>query len=168
METNNELVLIISNQYGEHTRISGTRKDILKELRQIALDKRKCSRQAHNLPTDVMALGATHKTGDKLVDMATFDIKQIGIADLLGLLNAHGVEKYALNEAEQEQEPCALADNIKAVMAEHGITQRELAKKLGTHPVVVNNTIHNPNVKVSTLQRYASAIGCTVGDFFNR
>ena len=68
----------------------------------------------------------------------------------------------------QVQEPSALAESIKAVMAEHGVTQRELAKRLGTHPVVVNSTIHNPNVKVSTLQRYADAIGCTVGDFFSR
>ena len=69
---------------------------------------------------------------------------------------------------EQAQEPNTLAESIKAVMAEHGITQRELAKRLGTHPVVVNSTIHNPNVKVSTLQRYAAAIGCTVADFFGR
>lgn len=68
----------------------------------------------------------------------------------------------------QVQEPGALAESIKAVMAEHGVTQRELAKRLGTHPVVVNSTIHNHNVKVSTLQRYADAIGCTVGDFFSR
>lgn len=68
----------------------------------------------------------------------------------------------------QVQEPSALAESIKAVMAEHGITQRELAKRLGTHPVVVNSTIHNQNVKVSTLQRYADAIGCTVGDFFSQ
>lgn len=69
---------------------------------------------------------------------------------------------------EQVQEPSALAESIKAVMAEHGITQRELAKRLGTHPVVVNSTIHNPNVKVSTLQRYADAIGCTLSEFFSR
>lgn len=68
----------------------------------------------------------------------------------------------------QVQEPSALAESIKAVMAEHGVTQRELAKRLGTHPVVVNSTIHNPNVKVSTLQRYAAAIGCTLADFFSR
>ena len=68
----------------------------------------------------------------------------------------------------QVQERSALAESIKAVMAEHGVTQRELAKRLGTHPVVVNSTIHNPNVKVSTLQRYADAIGCTLADFFSR
>lgn len=77
-------------------------------------------------------------------------------------------KKELAHEVEQAQEPCALAENIKAVMAEHGVTQRELAKRLCTHPVVVNSTIHNPNVKVSTLQRYADAIGCTVADFFSR
>lgn len=104
METNNnntEMVVEISNQYGVHTYIRGTRIGILKQLRAIALDKRKTSRQAHRLPTDVMALGAAQKTGNKLVDMATFEIKQKTIAELLDLLNGHGVEKYTLNENEQ-------------------------------------------------------------------
>lgn len=99
--TPTEMVVAISNQYGVHTRIRGTRTNILKQLRTIALDKRKASRQAHRLPTDVMALGAAQKTGNKLVDMATFEIKQKTIAELLDLLNAHGIEKYTLKEDEQ-------------------------------------------------------------------
>ena len=77
-------------------------------------------------------------------------------------------KRVAICDELSAPQPSALAESIKAVMAEHGITQRELAKKLGTHPVVVNSTIHNPNVKVSTLQRYADAIGCTLADFFSR
>lgn len=59
-----------------------------------------------------------------------------------------------------------LANRIKATMASRGITQKELAARLGLHPVVVSTTINNPNVRVSTLERYAAAIGCSVAEFF--
>ena len=59
-----------------------------------------------------------------------------------------------------------LAEAIKAALVAHGLTQVELAERLGVHPVVVSNTIHNPNVKVSTLERYAAAIGCDISEFF--
>ena len=59
-----------------------------------------------------------------------------------------------------------LASRIKAVMAKHNVTQKQLAEILGIHPVVVSATINNPNVRVGTLERYAEAIGCSVAEFF--
>lgn len=59
-----------------------------------------------------------------------------------------------------------LSKRIKSVMAKYHVTQVDLAARLGNHPVVVNSTINNPNIKVSTLARYAEAIGCDVAEFF--
>ena len=55
---------------------------------------------------------------------------------------------------------------IKEILKEKGITQAELAKRLGVHRVALNSTLNNPNIKLSTLEKIAAAIGCEVGDFF--
>lgn len=55
---------------------------------------------------------------------------------------------------------------IKEVLKEKGITQAELAQRMGVHRVALNSTLNNPNIKLSTLEKIAAAIGCEVGDFF--
>lgn len=55
---------------------------------------------------------------------------------------------------------------IKEVLKEKGITQAELAQRMGVHRVALNSTLNNPNIKLSTLEKIAAAIGCQVGDFF--
>ena len=55
---------------------------------------------------------------------------------------------------------------IKEVLKEKGITQAELAKRLGVHRVALNSTLNNPNIKISTLEKIANAIGCEINDFF--
>ncbi len=37
---------------------------------------------------------------------------------------------------------------------------------MGVHRVALNSTLNNPNIKLSTLEKIAAAIGCQVGDFF--
>ena len=56
--------------------------------------------------------------------------------------------------------------HIKEVLKEKGITQAELAQRMGVHRVALNSTLNNPNIKLSTLEKIAAAIGCEVGDFF--
>lgn len=56
--------------------------------------------------------------------------------------------------------------HIKDILKEKGITQAELAERLGVHRVALNSTLNNPNIKLSTLEKIAAAIGCQVGDFF--
>ena len=55
---------------------------------------------------------------------------------------------------------------IKEILKEKGITQAELAQRMGVHRVALNSTLNNPNIKLSTLEKIAAAIGCQVGDFF--
>ena len=59
-------------------------------------------------------------------------------------------------------------ENIKRVIDERGMTQRELAEKLGIHHVSLNAMLRNDNFKVETLEKFADAIGCEVADFFSR
>ena len=54
---------------------------------------------------------------------------------------------------------------IKEILKEKGITQAELAQRMGVHRVALNSTLNNPNIKLSTLEKIAAAIGCEVGDF---
>lgn len=51
-------------------------------------------------------------------------------------------------------------------MKKYGITQKELSEKMGINRVSLNTTLNNPNIKLSTIERIASAIGCSVGEFF--
>ena len=41
-----------------------------------------------------------------------------------------------------------------------------MSKYMGVHRVALNSTLNNPNIKLSTLEKIAAAIGCEVGDFF--
>ncbi|WP_308242825.1 helix-turn-helix transcriptional regulator [uncultured Prevotella sp.] len=55
---------------------------------------------------------------------------------------------------------------IKDVLKKYGITQIELAEKMGINRVSLNVTLNNPNIKLSTLGKLADAIGCDVAEFF--
>ena len=55
---------------------------------------------------------------------------------------------------------------IKDVLKKYGITQIALAERLGINRVSLNATLNNPNIKLSTLDKIADAIGCDVTKFF--
>ena len=54
---------------------------------------------------------------------------------------------------------------IKDVLKKYGITQIALAERLGINRVSLNATINNPNIKLSTLDKIADAIGCDLTEF---
>ena len=56
---------------------------------------------------------------------------------------------------------------IKDVLKKYGITQIALAERLGINRVSLNTTLNNPNIKLSTLDKIADAIGCDVTEFFS-
>jgi hypothetical protein len=119
--------------------------------------------------TLISHLGNIGAPGAPFTLSAPETVLRTGGSAWLNLLTGGSLSGFAGGEAQVTSGGSLRLNGLTvAGLAEHGITQRELAKKLGTHPVVVNSTIHNPNVKVSTLQRYADAIGCTVEDFFSR
>jgi DNA-binding Xre family transcriptional regulator len=60
----------------------------------------------------------------------------------------------------------AIGENIKEVMRERGITQKQLAERLEIHPVSLSAMLRGGNMKVETLAKFAAAIGCDVADFF--
>lgn len=56
---------------------------------------------------------------------------------------------------------------IKEVMKMRGITQEDLAQKMGINRVSVSRLLSNNNdMRLSTLQKFADAIGCNIEDFF--
>lgn len=59
-----------------------------------------------------------------------------------------------------------LANGIKTVARAHGITITQLANELGVLQPQMSRTINNPRITVEDLQKIATVIGCSVGDFF--
>lgn len=56
---------------------------------------------------------------------------------------------------------------IKEVMKRYGITQDEIATRLGINRVSVNRLLSDKNdMRVSTAQKFADAIGCKVAELF--
>lgn len=56
---------------------------------------------------------------------------------------------------------------IKEVLRKHGITQEEIANRLGINRVSVNRLLNDKNdMRVSTAEKFAAAIGCRVGELF--
>lgn len=56
---------------------------------------------------------------------------------------------------------------IKEVMKRYGITQEDVATKLGINRVSVNRLLSDKNdMRVSTAQKFADAIGCKVSELF--
>ena len=56
--------------------------------------------------------------------------------------------------------------HIKELLKKRGITQAELANRLGINRIALNRTLSNPNIKLSTIEKIANAVGCNVSDFF--
>ena len=59
-----------------------------------------------------------------------------------------------------------LADQIKKVATEHGMTISEIAATLGVKQPQLSRTINNERISLKDLEAIAGAIGCKVGDFF--
>ena len=56
---------------------------------------------------------------------------------------------------------------IKEVLKKYGITQDEIAKRLGINRVSVNRLLSDKNdMRVSTAEKFAAAIGCSIGELF--
>ena len=56
---------------------------------------------------------------------------------------------------------------FKETLEKHGITQMELADRLGINRVSVSRLLSEKNdIRLSTIEKIAKAIGCEVGDFF--
>lgn len=56
---------------------------------------------------------------------------------------------------------------IKETLKQRGLTQNELADRLGINRVSLSRILSNKNdMRVSTITKIAEAIGCDVGEFF--
>uniref|UniRef100_UPI003FF0790B helix-turn-helix domain-containing protein n=1 Tax=Alloprevotella sp. TaxID=1872471 RepID=UPI003FF0790B len=56
---------------------------------------------------------------------------------------------------------------FKETLEKYGITQMELADRLGINRVSVSRLLSEKNdIRLSTIEKIAKAIGCKVGDFF--
>lgn len=56
---------------------------------------------------------------------------------------------------------------FKETLEKYGITQMELADRLGINRVSVSRLLSEKNdIRLSTIEKIANAIGCKVGDFF--
>ena len=56
---------------------------------------------------------------------------------------------------------------IKETLKQRGITQNELADRLGINRVSLSRILSNKNdMRVSTIKKIADAIGCDVAEFF--
>ena len=70
---------------------------------------------------------------------------------------------YEVHEQEVSEE---VVTNIKTQLANKGMTQKDLAEKLGINPVSLNAMLRGGNLTLATLDKFATAIGCEVADFF--
>lgn len=57
--------------------------------------------------------------------------------------------------------------HIKEALKQRGLTQNELAERLGINRVSLSRILSNKNdMRVSTIKKIADAIGCDVTEFF--
>lgn len=56
----------------------------------------------------------------------------------------------------------SMKKQIKKALVSRQMTQIELAEKLGKSFGTVRNTLCNDNMRISTLEEYADALGCDV------
>ena len=57
--------------------------------------------------------------------------------------------------------------HIKDILKQRGLTQNELADRLGINRVSLSRILSNKNdMRVSTIQKIADAIGCDITEFF--
>lgn len=82
--------------YGNSRVFKGNRKSILKQLRTEARELRRNSRLINKLSDNVHSIDENlHQS--KLVTMASFDLDNKGLDELLTLLSNHGVCNYILD-----------------------------------------------------------------------
>lgn len=55
---------------------------------------------------------------------------------------------------------------LKELLRGRGMTQAQLARKMGIAPTTLSRTLSNDNLSMATLRRIAQALGCTVGELF--
>ena len=55
---------------------------------------------------------------------------------------------------------------MKELLRGRGMTQAQLARKMGIAPTTLSRTLSNDNLSMATLRRIAQALGCTVGELF--
>lgn len=60
-----------------------------------------------------------------------------------------------------------LANNIKRVAKDHGMTITQVAESLGVLQPQLSRTINNPRISLEDLNKLAEVIGCQIGDFFS-
>lgn len=60
-----------------------------------------------------------------------------------------------------------IANSIKRVAKEHGMTITQVAESLGVLQPQLSRTINNPRISLEDLNKLADVIGCQVGDFFS-
>ena len=72
---------------------------------------------------------------------------------------------YEVHEQEVSEE---VVTNIKTQLANKGMTQKELAEKLGINPVSLSAMLRGGNLTLATLEKFATAIGCEEADFFGQ
>jgi len=82
-----------TSQHGDLTIFEGNKKVVLEKLRTEAREKRRSSRIAHKLEDTVHSIDDS-KHQSKLVTMASFKLENLGVDQLLDLLNNHGVTNY--------------------------------------------------------------------------
>ncbi|MCT4665662.1 MAG: hypothetical protein N4A45_10550 [Flavobacteriales bacterium] len=103
----------------------GSRKEVLEHLRQEAKRKRRDSRLTKGLPDNVHSIDENlHQA--KLVTIASFKINEMGLEQLLDLLNQHGELKYAVEEIAVET-----TTTIKEVKKALNITDTDIASYFG-------------------------------------
>ena len=57
--------------------------------------------------------------------------------------------------------------HIKDILKQRGLTQNELAERLGINRVSLSRLLSDKNdMRISTIQKIADAIGCDVAEFF--
>lgn len=57
--------------------------------------------------------------------------------------------------------------DIKSILKKYGVTQNELAERLAINRVSVSRLLSDRNdMRISTAEKIASAIGCDVAEFF--
>ena len=57
--------------------------------------------------------------------------------------------------------------HIKDILKQRGLTQNELAERLGINRVSLSRLLSDKNdMRISTIQKIADAIGCDVTEFF--
>ena len=58
--------------------------------------------------------------------------------------------------------------HIKDILKQKGLTQNELADRLGINRVSLSRLLSDKNdMRISTIQKIADAIGCDVAEFFS-